>query len=255
MPEHAVELQCVELGRRVGVGDQRRRLLDRQARRAVGLGGRERLAGERSERIAVRPISHGDIFTCTLAEQRGSLRLLILERRELMRYPKEEIEKYRKSAGDLENELIDEWNTGRSRGDLLRRGSVLGISLPFLGLLSGVPIATAAPVAPQGRRPGDRIGQIGVDGSLEPPLLQSLGALGVSMLAGEQLLYADRNAVLRPLLATSWAPTRSAGPGRSSSGVTSSSTTARLSARTTSSRRSRSCSPPDSRPSRPTRAS
>ena len=49
-----------------------------------------------------------------------------------------------------------------------------------------------------------RIGHISVDGSLEPPLLQSLGALGVSMLAGEQLVYADKNAVLRPMLATSW---------------------------------------------------
>ena len=130
-----------------------------------------------------------------------------------MRYPKERIEDYRQTAGELENELIDEWNSGTiSRGDLMRRGSVLGMSLPFLGLLSGVPVAAAAPVAPDSSSQSGtlRIGTISVDGSLEPPLLQSLGALGVSHLAGEQLVIADKNAVLRPQLATSWKATREA---------------------------------------------
>jgi peptide/nickel transport system substrate-binding protein len=129
-----------------------------------------------------------------------------------MRYPKEEIEKYRRTAGDLENELIDEWNAGTmTRTELFQRGSVLGLSLPFLGLLAGpVGSALAAPQA-VGQRGGTlRIGHISVDGSLEPPLLQSLGALGVSHLAGEQLIYADRNAVVRPLLATSWRATNEA---------------------------------------------
>ncbi|HEY7732005.1 MAG TPA: ABC transporter substrate-binding protein [Gaiellaceae bacterium] len=123
-----------------------------------------------------------------------------------MRYPKEEIEKYRKTAGELENELIDEYRSGTvTRRELVQRGSVLGMSIPFLGLLAGVPVAAAAPRAAARKTAGTvRIGHIGVDGSLEPPLLQSLGALGVSHLAGEQLLYADKNNVLKPLLATSW---------------------------------------------------
>ena len=123
-----------------------------------------------------------------------------------MRYPKEEIENYRKNAGEFENELIDEYNAGTlTRGDLIRRGSVIGMSLPLLGLLVGAPVAAAA--SARVARPSAsrlRIGHISVDGSLEPPLLQSLGALGISHLAGEQLVYADKNAVLRPLLATSW---------------------------------------------------
>jgi peptide/nickel transport system substrate-binding protein len=129
-----------------------------------------------------------------------------------MRYPKEEIENYRRTAGELENELIDEWRTGTlTRRELIQRGSVLGMSLPFLGLLAGpVERALAAPSG-LGQRGGTlRIGHISVDGSLEPPLLQSLGALGVSHLAGEQLIYADRNAVVRPLLATSWRATNEA---------------------------------------------
>jgi peptide/nickel transport system substrate-binding protein len=129
-----------------------------------------------------------------------------------MRYPKEEIENYRRTAGDLENELIDEYRAGTlTRRELIQRGSLLGMSLPFLGLLAG-PVERAL-AAPQvvGQAGGTlRIGHISVDGSLEPPLLQSLGALGVSHLAGEQLIYADRNSVVRPLLATSWRATNEA---------------------------------------------
>jgi peptide/nickel transport system substrate-binding protein len=129
-----------------------------------------------------------------------------------MRYPKEEIENYRRTAGELENELIDEYRAGTmTRRELIQRGSVLGMSLPFLGLLAGpVGTALAAPTAVAQRGGRIRIGHISVDGSLEPPLLQSLGALGVSHLAGEQLIYADRNAVVRPLLATSWKATNEA---------------------------------------------
>ena len=123
-----------------------------------------------------------------------------------MRYPKEAIENYRKTAGDLENELIDEYRAGTlTRTELVRRGSVLGMSIPFLAMLAGAPAAAASPFAPGRASSGTlRVGHISVDGSLEPPLLQSLGALGVSHLAGEQLVVADKNAVLRPRLATSW---------------------------------------------------
>ena len=40
-----------------------------------------------------------------------------------MRYPNEEIENYRRTAGELENELIDEYKDGSmDRRELLRRG-------------------------------------------------------------------------------------------------------------------------------------
>jgi len=123
-----------------------------------------------------------------------------------MRYPQEEIEKYRKNAGELENELIDEYKAGGiTRREFVQRGSVLGMSIPFLGLLAGVPMAAAAPQAVTRQTAGKlRVGGIIPDGSLEPPLLQSLGALSISHQAGEQLAFADVNSVLRPRLATSW---------------------------------------------------
>jgi peptide/nickel transport system substrate-binding protein len=130
-----------------------------------------------------------------------------------MRYPDEHIENYRRSAGELENELIDEFNAGTvSRRELLQRGSVLGMSIPFLTLLGfGAEAAFAAPKAASRGLAGTlRVGVAAPNGSLEPPLLQSLESLSVSHIAGEQLVFADKNSVLRPRLATSWKSSRGA---------------------------------------------
>src|SRR5215468_10238695 len=109
-----------------------------------------------------------------------------------MRYPKEKIEEYRRNAGELENALIDEYNEGNlTRRELMQRGSALGLSLGFLALLGGRQEAWAAATRPTARKAGGtiRIGSPSADGSLEPPLLQSLGALAVSHMAGEQLVF------------------------------------------------------------------
>ncbi|CAN5131943.1 ABC transporter substrate-binding protein [soil metagenome] len=131
-----------------------------------------------------------------------------------MRYPKEEIENYRRNAGELENDLIDEYRAGNlTRRELIQRGSVLGISLPFLGLLAGpAQGATPGPTAatePAQRRGGTiRIGTASIDASLEPPLLQTLAAISVTQMSGEQLTYSDTKNVLRPRLETKWTPSR-----------------------------------------------
>src|SRR5436309_2852419 len=130
-----------------------------------------------------------------------------------MRYPNEEIENYRRTAGEAENELIDGYKDGSmSRRELLRRGSVLGMSLPFLGLLAGGAQAAMTKPRALARRAATtlRFGGVIPDGSLEPPLLQSLGAIGPTHLPGEQLVFADKNSVLRPQLATSWKPSKGA---------------------------------------------
>jgi peptide/nickel transport system substrate-binding protein len=124
----------------------------------------------------------------------------------MMRYPREELDAYRKRAGELENELIDEYRAGTvTRQELLRRGSVLGMSVGVLSLVAGVPLATAAPQRRAKSTAGTlKVGSPPADGSLEPPLLQSLGALAISHIAGEQLVFADKNYRLVPRLATSW---------------------------------------------------
>jgi peptide/nickel transport system substrate-binding protein len=124
-----------------------------------------------------------------------------------MRYPDEHISEYRRQAGELENEVIDEFQAGRlTRRELFQRGSVLGMSIPFLTLLAAGPEAAfAAPRAVSRSTAGTlRIGGVIPDGSLEPPLLQSLGALSISHIPGEQLVFANKSSVLVPRLATSW---------------------------------------------------
>ncbi len=127
-----------------------------------------------------------------------------------MRYPKEHVEEYRRSAGDLENHLIDEFNDGRvDRREFMVRGSVLGMGAMLTTLIAfGPEAAFARSAAPARRRAGGtiRIGGAPADGSLEPPLLQSLGALAVSHMAGEQLVFTDVHAKVKPQLAQSWAP-------------------------------------------------
>src|SRR5438874_2605070 len=125
-----------------------------------------------------------------------------------MRYPDEKIEEFRRNAGELENDLVDEYKAGNlTRRELIQRGWVLGLSLPMLALLAGKAGAATGPRQLARRSGGTlKVGSPSADGSLEPPLLQSLGALAVSHMAGEQLAFADKNSVLRPQLATSWSP-------------------------------------------------
>ena len=100
-----------------------------------------------------------------------------------MRYPNEEFENYRKSAGDLENELIDEYRDGgmtRTRARQARIGA-RHVVHRCSSLLAG---GSGRSGRSRRRQPGTVAGRSASgspsDGSLEPPLLQSLGALGVS---------------------------------------------------------------------------
>ena len=126
-----------------------------------------------------------------------------------MRYPKEHVESYRRTAGELENHLIDEFNDGRvDRREFMVRGSVLGMGAMLTTLIAfGPEAAFAAPARVQRRSGGTmRVGGIIPDGSLEPPLLQSLGALSISHIPGEQLVYTDKSSKIIPRLAESWKP-------------------------------------------------
>jgi peptide/nickel transport system substrate-binding protein len=126
-----------------------------------------------------------------------------------MRYPNEHVENYRRNAGELENDLIDEFNGGRvSRREFMVRGSVLGMGAMLTSLIAFGPEAAFAAPARVSRSTGGtiRIGGIVPDGSLEPPLLQSLGALSISHIPGEQLVYVDKSSKITPRLATSWSP-------------------------------------------------
>jgi peptide/nickel transport system substrate-binding protein len=123
-----------------------------------------------------------------------------------------------RKGGELENHLVDEYAAGRmSRRELLRRGTVLGLSLPVLGSVLGPELAGATPRPAAGRAvPGAagggtvRVGIVTPAGAIDPLTVEDQGGLDMLGQTGEYLCLSDQQLRLRPVLATSWSANSSA---------------------------------------------
>ncbi|HEY7380900.1 MAG TPA: ABC transporter substrate-binding protein [Gaiella sp.] len=121
------------------------------------------------------------------------------------------VDDYRSSeAGPLESNLVDELVNGQlDREELLRRGTMFGLSLGTLGLLLKY-MGEAEPAfgATEVVRPGGtiRVGISAFGASLEPYLLNEGGALAFAGIPGEYLTFTDPRGRVLPALATSWRP-------------------------------------------------
>lgn len=123
---------------------------------------------------------------------------------------RESLDDYRlNQAGPLENALIDELVSGElSRGDFLRRATMLGLSATAIGAalraLGHAPLAYAGTAA--GRAGGRlRLGIIpGPTGDLEPYLFADHGRLATGSICGEFLTRSKQNLTLAPELAANW---------------------------------------------------
>ena len=105
----------------------------------------------------------------------------------------------------IENHLIDGFVDGRvDRRSFLRHGSVLGMSLPFLGAIAGV-ATTARPAA---AAPGGtiRVATLVPSSVVDPVLVSAAGGLVLLSFTGEFLTYSGNDLVLKPGLAESWKP-------------------------------------------------
>ena len=108
-----------------------------------------------------------------------------------------------------ENHLIDGLVAGRvSRRDFMRHGSVLGLSLPFLG---GVATAVGYAMTPRAARaatPGGtiRIAQNVPAASVDPVKIADGGGITVMSQAAETLVLSGADLTAKPVLAESWAP-------------------------------------------------
>jgi peptide/nickel transport system substrate-binding protein len=130
------------------------------------------------------------------------------------------VDAVRKSSGAIENHLIDTYAAGRiTRRDFVRRGTVLGMSLPLVSFLAsacGGEDDTATPTGatqPQGTaQPGGalRAGTSPPATKLNPLLVQDQGGLSVLSQSGEYLAFSDSELQLRPVLAESWEPNEDA---------------------------------------------
>lgn len=118
------------------------------------------------------------------------------------------IDNARRTLTAIENSAVDELLAGRmDRRDFLRHGSVLGLSLPFLGSL----VAAAGLGTQQARaegKPGGtvRAGVATPGGAIDPVTYYDSGSYQLVFQTAEFLCITQPDLTLKPVLAESWAP-------------------------------------------------
>jgi peptide/nickel transport system substrate-binding protein len=124
------------------------------------------------------------------------------------------LDQIRAGQGEIANHIIDEYAAGRmSRRDLLRRGAVVGISLPVLGaVISACGGSSSSPSASPSGTSGAtiRVGIVLPTGAINPVTVADQGGLDMLAQTGEYLTLSDQQLTLRPVLATSWTPNSTA---------------------------------------------
>ena len=126
------------------------------------------------------------------------------------------LDRLREGQGDIGNHVIDEFVAGRiSRRDFIRRGSVVGISLPLLGAIVSA-CGSSTTTSPSS---GGATGQAGATikagitvptGAINPVTVADQGGLDMLGQTGEYLCLSDQTLTLKPVLATSWTPNSAA---------------------------------------------
>jgi len=133
------------------------------------------------------------------------------------------VDAIRRVSTPVENHLIDEYAAGKiSRRDFIRRGTVIGMGFPLLGVLAscaspdattttgaGTTTTTAAGTTSTTAVAGPitvRNGLVAPAGAIDPVTVADEGGLAVLGQSGEYLAFSDSNLELRPVLAESWSP-------------------------------------------------
>jgi len=122
------------------------------------------------------------------------------------------LSRLRESQGDVGNHVIDEFVAGRiSRRDFLRRGAVVGISVPVLGGVlaacgsSGSPSSSSSTGTAAGKAGATIKAAIIVpSGAINPVTVADQGGLDMLAQTGEYLCLSDQHLTLQPVLAESW---------------------------------------------------
>ncbi len=112
--------------------------------------------------------------------------------------------------------LVDEVRAGRmTRRDLIRRGTIIGLSLPTIGALlaacGGDDDEAAGPATEERKRGGTmRIAMIEPTAALDPVTNFDTASIAAAQMVGEYLAWVERDTTLRPVLATGWEPDETA---------------------------------------------
>ena len=125
------------------------------------------------------------------------------------------LDRLRDGQSEIANHVIDEYVAGRmTRRELLRRGSVVGISIPVLGGILAA-CAGSSPSGSTGGAPGGvnatiRAGIGAPTSQINPVTVADQGGLDMLAQTGEYLCLSDQTLTLRPVLATKWSPNATA---------------------------------------------
>ncbi len=121
----------------------------------------------------------------------------------------------RQDQGEIANHIIDEFAAGRlSRRDFIRRGTVVGISVPLLGsILAACGSSSSKSTATGGSSSSSATGAPGAvikagivtpTGAINPVTVADQGGLDMLAQTGEYLCLSSQTLTLQPVLATSW---------------------------------------------------
>jgi peptide/nickel transport system substrate-binding protein len=120
----------------------------------------------------------------------------------------------RQGQGEIADHIIDESAAGRlSRREFIRRGTVVGISVPVLGSIlaacggsSSSPSTSSSPSSTVTGAPGAVIkaGILTPTGAINPLTVVDEGGLVMLAQTGEYLCLSGQTLTLQPVLATSW---------------------------------------------------
>ena len=120
----------------------------------------------------------------------------------------------RQGQGEIADHIIDEFAAGRlSRREFIRRGTVVGISVPVLGSIlaacggsSSSPSTSSSPSSTVTGAPGAVIkaGILTPTGAINPLTVVDEGGLVMLAQTGEYLCLSGQTLTLQPVLATSW---------------------------------------------------
>ncbi len=117
----------------------------------------------------------------------------------------------RRGRSEHENHLIDGMVAGRvSRRKFMRHGSVLGLSLPFLGSVATAVGLAGAPRLARAGTPGGtiRIAQNVPAAAIDPVKIADGGGITVMSQVAETLVLSGADLTAKPVLAESWSPNK-----------------------------------------------
>ena len=116
----------------------------------------------------------------------------------------------RSRTGEVENHIIDEFAAGHiSRREFLRRGTVIGMSIPLLGAIaaacgSSTPSSSPTTTSPKSAGGTIKAGIVVPTAAINPLTVADQGGLDMLAQTGEYLCLSQQNLTLKPVLATSW---------------------------------------------------